>query len=97
MPHCREQPALLGQEVLAILGPQYESIGAGLGGFPGQQAGLHAGKFDAMRLSKDSEGMISNYHRLIDGYIAGLDPQRLAEASRRVNCGFESSIIDIGI
>ena len=49
-----------------------------------------------MRLSKDFEGMISNYHRLIDGYIAGRDKAALAEASRRVNCGFDSPIVDLG-
>jgi phenylpropionate dioxygenase-like ring-hydroxylating dioxygenase large terminal subunit len=63
---------------------------------PLQQLGLHAGGFDYMRLSKDTEGMISNYQRLVDGYLAGLDPQLLAEASRRVNCGFETPIQDIG-
>ena len=63
---------------------------------PLQQLGLHAGQFKFMRLSKDNEGMISNYQRLIDGYIAGLDPQALAKASRIVNCGFETPIQDIG-
>jgi len=63
---------------------------------PLQQLGLHAGGFDYMRLSKDTEGMISNYQRLVDGYLAGLDPQVLAKASRAVNCGFETPITDIG-
>jgi hypothetical protein len=63
---------------------------------PLQQLGLHAGGFDYMRLSKDTEGMISNYQRLVDGYLAGLDPQVLAKASRTVNCGFETPITDIG-
>ena len=63
---------------------------------PLQQLGLHAGEFKFMRLSKDTEGMISNYQRLIDGYIAGLDPQLLAKASAIVNCGFEAPIQDIG-
>jgi phenylpropionate dioxygenase-like ring-hydroxylating dioxygenase large terminal subunit len=63
---------------------------------PLQQLGLHAGKFQFMRLSKDTEGMISNYQRLIDGYLAGLDPDRLAKASAIVNAGFEGPITDIG-
>ena len=63
---------------------------------PLQQQGLHAGKFDFMRLGKIGEGMISNYHRLIDGYIDGRDSRELAGASRRVNIGFESPIVDIG-
>ena len=63
---------------------------------PLQQLGLHAGQFKFMRLSKETEGMISNYQRLLDGYIAGLDPQLLAKASSIVNCGFETPITDIG-
>lgn len=61
---------------------------------PIQQLGLH--NFENMRLSKEEEGMISNYHRLIDGYLAGLDPKALARASQIVNCGFNAQIHDIG-
>ena len=63
---------------------------------PIQQLGLHAGGFEYMRLSKENEGLISNYHRLIDGYLAGLDPQKLAKAAHVVNTGFEAPIADIG-
>ena len=63
---------------------------------PLQQLGLHAGEFKFMRLSKDSEGMISNYQRLLDGYLAGLDQDLLAKAQHVVNSGFESPIKDIG-
>jgi phenylpropionate dioxygenase-like ring-hydroxylating dioxygenase large terminal subunit len=61
---------------------------------PIQQLGLH--NFEYMRLSKDEEGLISNYHRLIDGYIAKLDPQVLARGSQIVNSGFNCEILDIG-
>ena len=63
---------------------------------PLQQLGLHAGNFKHMRLSKSEEGMISNYQRLIDGYLAGLDSKTLANASRIVNCGNAGDIHDIG-
>jgi hypothetical protein len=63
---------------------------------PRQQLGLHAGEFKYMRLSKQTEGMISNYQRLIDGYIGGLDRAKLAKASQIVNAGFEGPIADIG-
>ena len=63
---------------------------------PIQQLGLHAQGFDYMRLSHEKEGMISNYHRLIDGYLAALDPEKLAHAQTVVNSGFESPILDIG-
>ena len=63
---------------------------------PLQQLGLHAGQFKFMRLSKDTEGMISNNQRLIDGYIAGLDQQLLTKGQNIVNAGFEGPITDIG-
>jgi carnitine monooxygenase subunit len=63
---------------------------------PRQQLGLHAGDFTHMRLSHSHEGMISNYQRLIDGYLAGLDPDLLSKAQHVVNSGFESPIVDIG-
>jgi hypothetical protein len=63
---------------------------------PLQQLGLHAEKFRFMRLSSSEEGMISNYQRLIDGYLAGLDSEVLANGSRIVNCGNAGIIRDIG-
>ncbi len=63
---------------------------------PLQQLGLHAGGFDYMRLSHEKEGLISNYQRLIDGYLAGLDLSKLAKAAQIVNSGFDSPIRDIG-
>jgi len=63
---------------------------------PLQQLGLHAEKFKVMRLSKSEEGMISNYQRLIDGYMAGLDSETLAKGSSIVNHGNAGLIRDIG-
>jgi phenylpropionate dioxygenase-like ring-hydroxylating dioxygenase large terminal subunit len=63
---------------------------------PLQQLGLHAQGFEFMRLSGKIEGLISNYQRLIDGYIAGLDSATLAQASQIVNNGLDSPILDIG-
>jgi phenylpropionate dioxygenase-like ring-hydroxylating dioxygenase large terminal subunit len=63
---------------------------------PLQQLGLHAKGFEFMRLSKKYEGMISNFHRWVDGYIAGVEPSKLAVASAKVNAGFEGPIQDIG-
>jgi carnitine monooxygenase subunit len=66
---------------------------------PIQQLGLHNLEF--MRLGKGGnglpgEGMISNYQRLIDGYLAGLDAETLARGSQTVNSGFDATILDIG-
>ncbi len=63
---------------------------------PLQQRGLHAVGFEYMRLSSEVEGLISNYQRLIDGYIDGLEGDALANASRVVNAGFNVPIADIG-
>jgi len=61
---------------------------------PIQQLGLH--NFEHMRLAKDQEGMISNYQRLVDGYLAGLDDETLRKAQNIVNCGYNAPIHDIG-
>jgi len=50
-----------------------------------QQKGLHAKGFRFMRLSEKSEGHISNYQRVIDGFLAGLPYERLLPALRSVN------------
>jgi phenylpropionate dioxygenase-like ring-hydroxylating dioxygenase large terminal subunit len=63
---------------------------------PLQQLGLHADKFTHMRLSKKDEGMISNYQRLIDGYIAALDGETLCKAQQVVNSGYNAPILDLG-
>jgi nitrite reductase/ring-hydroxylating ferredoxin subunit len=64
---------------------------------PLQQLGLHGEGFEYMRLSKEKEGMISNYQRLIDAYLRGEDPQKLAKAQTIVNSGFDSPVRDIGV
>ena len=64
---------------------------------PMQQLGLHARGFEFMRLSPDVEGLISNYQRLIDGYLAGLDSQTLARAAGLACTGLDSPVVDIGI
>lgn len=61
---------------------------------PIQQLGLH--NIERMRLSHTHEGMISNYQRLIDGYIAALDRAILAKGEQVVNSGFNAPILDIG-
>jgi phenylpropionate dioxygenase-like ring-hydroxylating dioxygenase large terminal subunit len=63
---------------------------------PRQQLGLHAGGFTHMRLSSRVEGQISNYQRLIDGYLAGLSSGILANAAQQVSGGYEAPIRDIG-
>jgi carnitine monooxygenase subunit len=61
---------------------------------PIQQLGLH--NLDEFRLAREVEGTISNYQRLIDGYLAGLDKDLLVRAHHVVNSGYDSPIMDIG-
>ncbi|MET0270901.1 MAG: aromatic ring-hydroxylating dioxygenase subunit alpha [Sphingomonas sp.] len=63
---------------------------------PKQQIGLHASGFDFMRLSQDIEGMISNYQRLIDGYLGGVDKHTLARAQHKLAGNFDGKILDLG-
>jgi nitrite reductase/ring-hydroxylating ferredoxin subunit len=64
---------------------------------PIQQKGMHSAGFEYMRLSKDVEGLISNYHRIIDGYIDGAAPDNLARASQMLGGNFDGPILDLGL
>jgi phenylpropionate dioxygenase-like ring-hydroxylating dioxygenase large terminal subunit len=64
---------------------------------PRQQIGLHAGGFEYMRLSKDVEGLISNYHRVIDGHLAGQPLDKLAKASSLLGGNFDGPVLDLGL
>jgi len=63
---------------------------------PIQQAGLHAKGFEFMRLAKDFEGLISNYQRLIDGYLKGVPSDKLAKANTLLGGNFDGEIKDLG-
>ncbi|WP_231568347.1 aromatic ring-hydroxylating oxygenase subunit alpha [Novosphingobium malaysiense] len=63
---------------------------------PIQQAGMHADGFEFMRLSKDVEGLISNYQRIIDGYLAGIPGDKLAKATNKLGNNFDGKIEDLG-
>lgn len=52
---------------------------------PRQQRGLHARGFEYMRLSASMEGHISNFHRVLDGYLAGRPHEELLPAMPAVN------------
>lgn len=63
---------------------------------PRQQRGLHAQGFEFMRLSNRIEGMIGNYQRLIDGFLAGLGDDQLVPAINVVSGHTECESRDIG-
>ena len=63
---------------------------------PRQQRGLHAKGFEYMRLSETIEGHISNFHRLLDGYLAGRPYEELLPALPKVNVNpLEMPAVDI--
>lgn len=59
---------------------------------PRQQGGLRSPGFEAMRLSGDVEGLISNYHRVIDGYLAGRSHAEILPNLRQVSGGIDAPI-----
>jgi carnitine monooxygenase subunit len=63
---------------------------------PINQVGLHAKGFEFMRLSKNVEGLISNFQRLVDGYIAGVPADQLAKANNQLGGNFDGKILDLG-
>ncbi|HEY2379673.1 MAG TPA: aromatic ring-hydroxylating dioxygenase subunit alpha [Terriglobia bacterium] len=63
---------------------------------PRQQQGLHTKGFEFMRLSKDVEGLISNNHRVIDGFLAGLGYDKLVPAMQKVSGPIDVPIKDLG-
>ncbi len=64
---------------------------------PRQQRGLHAKGFEYMRLSERAEGGLSNFERVVDGFLAGLPYERLLPALRSVNVNpLEMPIVDLG-
>jgi phenylpropionate dioxygenase-like ring-hydroxylating dioxygenase large terminal subunit len=63
---------------------------------PKQQAGLHTKGFEAMRLAEATEGLVSNYQRLIDGYLAGLPYEKLLNAAQQVSGPIDVPIKDLG-
>jgi nitrite reductase/ring-hydroxylating ferredoxin subunit len=63
---------------------------------PIQQQGLHSKGFDFMRLGQDIEGLISNYQRIIDGYLKGVPKDRLAAANQKLGGNFDGKILDLG-
>jgi hypothetical protein len=64
---------------------------------PRQQVGLHAEGFEFMRLGKDVEGLISNYQRVIDAYLAGEDLRRIAPAIHQLAGNFDGPIKELGL
>ncbi len=64
---------------------------------PKQQKGLHAKGFEFMRLSTEIEGLISNFERVIDGFLADLPYERLVPAIQKTNTTIDVPVADLGL
>jgi hypothetical protein len=63
---------------------------------PRQQLGLHGRSFDYLRLAERTEGHISNYQRVIDGYLAGLPYDKLTPTLGRINVNpLDRAVVEI--
>jgi phenylpropionate dioxygenase-like ring-hydroxylating dioxygenase large terminal subunit len=61
---------------------------------PIQQLGLH--ELENFRLARDVEGMISNYQRVIDGFLGGVETSKLAKGIQVASGELDDPIKDIG-
>jgi phenylpropionate dioxygenase-like ring-hydroxylating dioxygenase large terminal subunit len=96
-PHDQERPPLQRPEPMAPDDPRWPPIPTqDFSNLPRQQEGLHAYGFEYMRLSHQVEGLIGNYQRLIDGYLAGLGYDKLLPALHQVNGGIDAPSQDLG-
>jgi phenylpropionate dioxygenase-like ring-hydroxylating dioxygenase large terminal subunit len=96
-PEGAAPPAPITPEPMAPDDPRWPEIpGQDFSNIPRQQQGLHAGGFDFMRLSERLEGIVGNYHRLVDGFLARLPYEKLVPAMHKVCGSFECEVRDLG-
>jgi hypothetical protein len=96
-PDGDERPAIKTPTPMAPDDPRWPPVPQqDFANIPRQQKGLHTKGFDFMRLSRDVEGLISNNHRLIDGYLAGLGYDKLLPAAQKVSGRIDVEIQDLG-
>jgi len=96
-PKDADHDPVMGPTVIPYDSPEFPPIPRqDYANIPIQQMGLHAKGFEFMRLSKEMEGLISNYQRLIDGYIAGIPAEKLANANHKLGGNFDGNIEDLG-
>ncbi|MDE8653554.1 aromatic ring-hydroxylating oxygenase subunit alpha [Novosphingobium album (ex Liu et al. 2023)] len=96
-PKGQEPEPVMEPTVLPYDSPEFPQIPRqDYSNIPIQQKALHAKGFEFMRLARGIEGLISNYQRLIDGYLAGMPQARLASANQVLGGNFDGPIADIG-
>jgi phenylpropionate dioxygenase-like ring-hydroxylating dioxygenase large terminal subunit len=81
-----ERPRPTPPEVWECDDPRWPPIPAqDFSNLPRQQKGLHNRGFEFMRLSEEGEGHLSNFERVLDGFLAGRPTKELLPALREVN------------
>jgi hypothetical protein len=97
-PGDRSQGRPTPPEPLAPDDPSWPAIPAqDFSNLPRQQKGLHAKGFEYMRLSNQVEGLISNFERVIDGFLAGVPYGQLVGAIQKTNTTIDVPIADLGL
>jgi hypothetical protein len=64
---------------------------------PKQQRGLHNRGFGDMRLADKIEGLISNFERVVDGFLADLPYDRLLPAIQKTHSTIDVPIADLAL
>jgi glycine betaine catabolism A len=58
---------------------------------------LHSNGFEYMRLSNQIEGLISNFERVVDGFLARLPHDTLVPAMQKTNTTIDVPVADLGL
>lgn len=96
-PEGQEPPPVMEPRILPYYSQEFPEIPRqDYSNIPLQQKGMHAEGFEFMRLSKDIEGMISNYNRIIDGFLTKVDADLRAKAINKLVGNFDGKIFDFG-
>ena len=56
-----------------------------------------ASLLDSPRLSSQIEGLISNFERVVDGFLAGLPQDTLVPAIQKTNTTIDVPVADLGL
>jgi len=96
-PEGEQRPPIKTPTPMTFDDPRWPAIPAqDFSNLPKQQRGLHTKGFEFMRLSNKVEGLVSNYQRLIDGYLMELGYDKLTPAAHKVSGAIDMPIADLG-
>jgi phenylpropionate dioxygenase-like ring-hydroxylating dioxygenase large terminal subunit len=98
-PEGEERPAPPRPDVWACDDPRVPPIPTqDFSNLPRQQRGLHSSGFEYLRLAAQIEGHIGNFHRTIDGYLAGRPHDDLLPALRELNVNpLDRPVVELGL